>query len=135
MTEGELLDLAVSSTDTILQLVSTGFAFVSAYIAGLFFFLGKAPFALRFMGFALLSVALAFLGVVALGLLGILVGADDAWRELTNTATGVTSLGGERPAFLLGISVYEGGALLGFAAFGLLYLALLYLTFFFRWPK
>lgn len=135
MTESDLLALATDGTDAILQLVSTGFAFVSAYIAGLYFFLRKAPLALRLASFGLLSITLAFLGIVGLGLLGILFGADVAWREIGETATGVRSLGGERPAFLLGFSVYEAGAALGFAAFGLLYLALGFMTFFYRWPE
>ena len=135
MTEAELLELALEGTNGVLMLVSTAFAFVSAYIAGLYFVLRGAPFALRLAAFALISVTLAFLGVISMGLLGILFGADTAWRELGQTASGVTSLGGERPEFLLGLSVYEAGAVLGFASFGLLYIALAYMTFFYRWPE
>ncbi len=133
MSEGDLLALAVDNTDALVQLVSTAFGVVSAYIAGLFFFLNRAPLALRLAAYALLSVSLAFLGLVALGIYGIIVGADAAWRALPETASGVTSLGGERPAPLLGLSVYEAGAALGATAFASVYLALGYMTFFYRW--
>ncbi|MEM9726580.1 MAG: hypothetical protein AAF909_14115 [Pseudomonadota bacterium] len=133
MNENDLLSLATDGTEAVLTLVSTAFAFISAYIAGLYFFLRKAPLALRLASFALLSVTLSFLGIIALGLLGILYGADVAWRELDATATNVTSLGGERPDFLMGLSVYEAGAASGFLAFSLLYLALGFMTFFYRW--
>lgn len=134
MTESELLALATDGTETVIQLVSTAFGIISAYIAGLYFLLSRAPVALRLAAYLLLSICLAFLGVLALGLLGILGGADTAWRALETTTTGVRSLGGERHAALFGLSVYEIGAGLGFAAFTLVYLALGYMTFFYRWP-
>ncbi len=133
MTETELLDLAIEATDNILQILSVAFGLVSAYIAGLYFFLNRAPFALRLAAFVLLSIGLAFLGVVAFGVHGILVGMDAAWRGLPATASGITSVGGERPAWLGGLSVYEAAVLLGFAVFALVYLALAYVTFIYRW--
>lgn len=133
MTEADLLALANDGTETTIQLVSTAFAIVSAYIAGLFFFLGRAPFLLRFVSFCLLSITLAFFGLLAFGLFGVLEGADAAWRALPETATGVTSLGGERPPALRGFSIYEVTVLLGFSAFALVYVAMAYMTFIYRW--
>lgn len=133
MTEEELLGLAIGGTDAVVQIVATAFAIISAYIAGLHFFLGRSGLGLKAASFLLLSVALAFLGVMAMGLYGILGGTDAAWRALPEVASGVTSLGGERPPYLMGFSVYEVGAGLGFGAFALVYVALAYLTFVHRW--
>lgn len=135
MGEDALLELAMEGVGVVIALVSTAFGIISAYIAGLFFFLRRAPFTLRFAAFGLLSVTLAFMGLLALGLLGILGGADEAWRALESTVSGVNSLGGERPEILFGLSVYEAGAGLGFGSFALVYLMLAYMTFFYRWPE
>lgn len=134
MGEGDLLSFALEGTNVVIALVSTAFGIISAYIAGLYFFLNRAPLALRLSAFALLSVTLAFMGLLAVGVLGMLAGADQAWRGLPATVTGVRSLGGERPEILFGLSIYEVGAGLGFGSFALVYVALAYLTFLYRWP-
>ena len=134
MTEGELLELSQMATENILNVLSVSFGVIFAYMGGLYFFLRHAPFALRFIAFTLLSVALAFIGVVAFGVHGMLAGMDSAWRTLPENVTGIQSFGGERPAALGGFSIYEAGVMLGFSVFGLVYLALAYVTFAFRWP-
>lgn len=133
MTEAELLERSIEATDNILQILSVAFGLISAYIGGLYFFLHRAPFALRLVAFALLSVGLAFLGVVAYGVHGILTGMDVAWRALPETSTGIRSFGGETAPFLGGLTVYETAVILGFGVFALVYLALAHLTFVYRW--
>jgi hypothetical protein len=73
------------------------------------------------------------MGVVTWGLHELLLGTDRAWFKLGKTATEVTTFGGERPDYLHGLTLYQGGALLGLLAFVLIYLALGYLTFWYRW--
>lgn len=133
MTEAELLELSNEATSNILHILSVAFGLVSAYIAGLYLFLRRAPLALRFVAFVLLSIGLAFLGVVAYGVHGMLTGMDVAWRALPETASGIVSFGGERPAVLGGFSIYETAVILGFGVFGLVYMALAWLTFLYRW--
>ena len=135
VTEGQLLELSIASIGNILHVLSVAFGLIFAYIGGLYFFLNRAPLALRLIAFGLLSIGLAFIGVVTLGIHGILIGMDGAWRDLPITATGVVSLGGERPPILGGVSFYEAGVALGFAVFGFVYIALAYLTFGYRWPE
>lgn len=135
MSEPDLMSLAVEGIESVLSLVSTAFAIISAYIAGLYFFLSRAPIGLRIAGFSLLTISLIFLGMMALGLYGLLNGADVAWRDLANTASGVTSLGGERPEWFLGLSVAEASLSIGFLAFGAVYAALAYMTFVYRWAE
>lgn len=133
MTEAEILVLRGGLTGLVISVVSVSFGMVSAYIAGLWLFLKNAPFALRFVAFALLSVGLIFMGAMTWGLHELLLSTDRAWAKLDTTATGIPSFGGERPAFLGGLSIYEASAGLGLIAFGAIYLALAYMTFLFRW--
>lgn len=135
MTEAEILDVRNETTGLVISLVSVGFGMISAYLAGLWFFLRAAPAFLRFVGFTLLSIGLAFLGVVGIGLHGVLLGTDTAWEKLPETATEIPSFGAVRSEALGGLTFYEAGAGLGFTAFGAIYLALAFMTFFYRWPK
>jgi hypothetical protein len=65
MSEAELMQGVFSSIQVVISLFSTFFAMVSAYIAGLYFFLNRAPLALKFLAFFLLSIGLVFLGGAA----------------------------------------------------------------------
>ncbi len=83
----------------------------------------------------LLSSGLAFMGALIVGLNVLLMKSDEAWAKLGKTLINLDSFGGERPSFLLGLSIYQASAGLGTAAFVALYVALAYLTFFYRWPE
>lgn len=65
MTESEIMQAFLASGQVVISLFSMFFAMISAYIAGLYFFLNQAPLALRLLAFALLSVGLVFLGAAA----------------------------------------------------------------------
>ncbi|MGD9845960.1 MAG: hypothetical protein AB7U47_11300 [Variibacter sp.] len=135
MSESEILSIHYELTALIISVVSVSFGMISAYIVGLWLFLKQAPFPLRLLAFLLLSCALAFMGVLTGGLNVHLLGSARAWSKLGATSTGITSLGSERPDILQGLSIYELAAGLGFLAFGAIYIALLYFTFFYRWPE
>jgi hypothetical protein len=134
MTEGEILSIRNELTGLVLSVVSVSFGMISAYIVGLLLFLRNAPFGLRAVSFLLLSCGLAFMGVVTGGLNALLIGSERAWSRLDTTSVGIASFGGERPAALHGLSLYEASAALGCAAFGAIYIALFFFTFFYRWP-
>ncbi len=133
MSEGESLSIRNELTALGVSVVSVSFGLISAYIVGLWLFLRRAPFVLRFLSFALLTCGLAFMGALTGGLNGLLLGTERAWLKLPATSVEIASFGGERPDFLLGLSLYEASAVLGGAAFGAIYVALFYLTFFYRW--
>ena len=65
MTEAEIMQAFLASGQVVISLFSMFFAMISAYIAGLYFFLNQAPVALRLLAFVLLSVGLVFLGAAA----------------------------------------------------------------------
>jgi hypothetical protein len=135
MTEAEILAVRIGLTGLIISVVSVSFGMISAYIAGLWLFLRRAPLLLRALTFALLSFGLLFMGVLTWGLHEMLLGSDRAWAKLGANTVDIATFGGERPDYLHGLTLYQGGALLGLAAFVAIYFALGYLTFFYRWEE
>ncbi len=135
MSEAEILVLRGGLTGLVISVVSVSFGMISAYIAGLWLFLKDAPFALRGLAFLLLTAGLAFMGAITWGLHELLLSTDRAWAKLGETATGITDFGGLRPPYLGGWSLYEASAGLGLASFASIYLALAYMTFFYRWRR
>ncbi len=133
MTEAEILAMRIGLTGLIISVVSVAFGMISAYIAGLWLFLKRAPFSLRALAFTLLSLGLLFMGFVMWGIHELLLGTDRAWLKLGKTASEFATFGGERPDYLHGLTLYQGGALLGLFAFVAIYAALGYLTFWYRW--
>lgn len=134
MSEAEILAMRIGLTGLIISVVSVSFGMISAYIAGLWLFLKRSPLPLRALAFGLLSIGLLFMGTLTWGLHELLLGTDRSWAKLGVNSMGVQSFGGERPDYLFGLTLYESGALLGFVAFGAIYMALAYLTFGYRWP-
>ncbi len=134
MTEAEILLIRGGLTGLVISIVSVSFGMISAYIAGLWLFLRRAPTSLRFIAFSLLTFGLVFMGAVAWGLHALLLGTDRAWTRLGEKATRISDFGGDRPAYLQGLSLYEVSAALGLVAFVSIYLALAYMTFVYRWP-
>jgi hypothetical protein len=133
MSEGEILSIRNELTGLVLSVVSVSFGMISAYIVGLWLFLKEAPLALRVLTFLLLSSGLAFMGALTGGLHALLLGTERAWSKLGATSVEIASFGGERPAILNGLSLYEASAALGGVAFAAIYVALFYFTFFYRW--
>lgn len=134
MSEAEILAMRIGLTGLVISVVSVSFGMISAYIAGLWLFLKRSPLPLRTLAFGLLSIGLLFMGTLTWGLHELLLGTDRSWAKLPVNSMGVATFGGERPDYLFGLTLYEAGALLGFVAFGAIYVALAYLTFGYRWP-
>lgn len=134
MSEFEILAIRNELTGLVISVVSVSFGMISAYVVGLWLFLKDAPLALRSLCFVLLSCGLGFMGAMTGGMHALLVGTERAWSKLAATSVGIASFGGERPEMLHGLSLYEASAVLGGLAFGAIYIALFYFTFFYRWP-
>ena len=135
MTEAEILSVRNELTAIVVSVASFSFAMISAYIVGLWLVLKDAPLSLRALAFVLLTSGLAFMGVMAAGLNDLLLGTETAWSKLAKTATELPGFGNARPDYLAGLTVYEFAAALGGIVFAAIYLALFYLTFFYRWPE
>ena len=134
MNEAELMQALYASTQTVVSLFSIFCTITSAYIAGLYLFLNRAPFALRLLAFLLLSIALAFLG----GATAIQQGAQDAiiaaWSKLPSPSIPVdVLLNPIRIRQLEGYPIKEIGTSIGWLATASIYLSLAYMTFLYRW--
>ena len=135
MSEAELMQGVFSSAQVVISLFSTFFAMISAYIAGLYFFLNRAPVALKLLAFFLLSVGLLFLGGAAISQQRLQVGLLAAWAKLSSPAIAVDAvLRNPFPVSLpLGWSLYDVGVSVGWLTALCVYVALGYMTFLHRW--
>lgn len=135
MSEAEVMQGVFSSVQVVISLFSTFFAMISAYIAGLYFFLNRAPLALKLVAFFLLSIGLVFLAGAALSQQRLQVGLLAAWAKMTSPAIAVDAvLRNPFPVSLpLGWSFYDVGVNVGWLTALCVYLALGYMTFFYPW--
>ena len=136
MSEAELMQALIGSIQVVVGVFSMFFAIVSAYIAGLFFFLNRAPLSLRLLAFFLLSVGLAFLGGSALIQQRLQEGLLAAWARLPSPSVAVEAVRTPLPLGLPGgLSVQDAGVIVGWVTAVCVYLALAHLTFFYRWQS
>lgn len=132
MSEAELIHARLGTLSVILTILSMMFTLVSAYLAGLNYFLGRSPLPIKLTAFALVSLGFLFLGGITFSLQPLHDGVLVAWELQTRTATGVPTL---RPSPLPtgSIEVQSVGKWLGWSFATIIYLALFYLTFVFDW--
>jgi hypothetical protein len=133
MTEAEILSNAIQAAQATAAIFSLFLTIVSAYIAALYFFLCRAP-CLRTMAFALLSIAFVALGALALNMQYLGEGLHTAWLKLPRKATGMDVLGPPIVVRSLFLNGREAASWAAWALGGVVYVALTYLTFLYRWP-
>ncbi len=134
MTESEIMQAFLASGQVVISLFSMFFAMISAYIAGLYFFLNHAPLALRLLAFILLSVGLVFLGAAAAIQQWLQQSLAIAWAKVPSPIFSIGSLRDPLPLALpYGLSLTEVGTILGWITAMSVYLALGYMTFIYRW--
>jgi hypothetical protein len=134
VSEPELVQALMGSAQVVVAVFSMFFTICSAYIAGLFFFLNRAPFSLRLLAFFLLSVGLVFLGGSAMTQQRLQEQLFAAWAKLPAPAIAIDALRSPLPMPLPGGALLQdAGVVLGWATALCVYLALAYLTFLHRW--
>ena len=134
MTESELLQVSLSAAGTLLSIFSLFFGFISAYVVALYLFLHRAPLALKFLAFLLVTLAFIFIAAMGWNLQYIGEGIHHAWAGLDHRATGLANLG---PPLIVRTIFIDSHELTGWVAWGMggiLYVLLGYLTFVYRWP-
>ena len=133
MTEAEVIAAFATLGQAFLAGLQASFAIISAYIVALYFFLGRAPLAMRVLAFAFFSATLAVLGVYLAGAKAYGDGIAVELAEL-QTRANLSTLG----RVVLWLVNHPQAYALLYASLGIGltgYLALFYLTFFYRWPK
>lgn len=135
MSEAEIIEVRLLGGAFILSLFSVFFGIVSAYIAGLYFFLNRATPTLRLLAFFVLTMAFLFLGGVALSVSDVIEVMNSAWLKLDIPRDDTQVLRGWLMGFGGSFTLYYVGALVGWAVAFMIYVALGYMTFGYRWPE
>jgi hypothetical protein len=134
VSKAELMEARWLGASFVLSLFSVFFGVVSAYIAGLYFVLSKATLPLRLLAFFVLSMGFLFLAGMAIGNTDLIEVMAVGWDSLDIPL----AKGQVVRAFMSWIGgsmqLYFIGAMLGWAVAFIVYIALAYLTFFYRWP-
>lgn len=141
MTEGEVVERLVEFTSILLAGLSVLFTVVSAYVAGLNYFIGTSRFLGRLCAFAFITLVFALLMVVMMGasnlhagLIARLVELDGLGQltaagraALANSALGVYEIAG------YAVSVDQAVQIAIWGSAGAIYGGLAYMTFIHRW--
>lgn len=135
MSEAEIIEVRWLGAGFILSLFSVFFGIVSAYVAGLYFFLSKSAFALRLLAFFVLTMGFLFLGGMAISVTDIIEVMISAWDKLAIPLDSTQWVRGFIVQFGGSLQLYKIGAVLGWAVAFIVYLSLFFLTFFYRWPR
>jgi len=138
MSESELLQGLFGAIQSVLTVFSLFFTLTPGYLAALYLFLYRAPFALRLVAFGLLSVGLVFLGGTAAVIQQLQDSLFTAWDKIPNAAVNLKAMRNPLPLELaasLPVHQQQIGVATGWAVAAAVYLALLYLTFLYRWPE
>lgn len=138
MTEAEMMQQMFNVMTSVLTIFSLFFTLVSGYLAALYLFLAHAPVALRLVAFGLLSIGMVFLGGVTMTVQNIQNGLFAQWAKLAAPTMPIAQL--RNPvaiAALLenGWTMHDLGTWIGWGVASLVYVALAYLTFVYRWPQ
>ncbi len=137
MTESEILQGMIGSIQSVMSLFSMFFAMISGYIVALFLFLNRAPLALRLLAFILLSLGLVFLGGSAISIQRIQDGLFAGWARIANPMIDVELLRNPIRHAIIPATTWSQqhlGVGIGWTVAVLVYIALAYLTFGYRWP-
>ena len=135
MTESDIIQAAIQAAQASTAVFSIFLTIVSAYLAGLYFFIYQAPLGLRLIAFFLLSISLVTLGALAFNLQYLGEGMHTAWQKLPHHTTDMETLGPPlivRSVFLDG---REAASLIAWALGAVVYVSLAYMTFVYSWPK
>jgi hypothetical protein len=133
MTEADITQQIMMMMDLTINGTAVFFSMISAYIVALFFFIHRAPIALKLVSFLFFTLACAFLMVFMRGTFDHAQALQAALVELSKQ--GPLSPVGEA-AIRRGIGAESVDATLRnvmWGALGFVYLSLIYLTFVRRW--
>jgi hypothetical protein len=131
VSEAEISNQLLALSGLALSGVSVFFTLFSAYVVALYFFLYNAPLTMRLAVFIFLTMAVLYLAMLA--------------NEMSNHALGLhralEELAARKPLTAGGQALLHGGdsnvdlRWMNIAGLVVNYLALLYLTFFYRWGR
>ncbi len=132
MTEAELTEQILTISELVFIIVSVMFTVISAYIVGLYWFLRKTSLLIRLTAFGLFSFTTLVMSINGYGVYRHASGVMQALQELQakSTLSALGQMALEQAA--QNVTVFVGASTFVLAL--LIYLSLVYLTFFYRWP-
>lgn len=140
MSEADILQALAGFTDTVLLGLSVFFTVVSAYVAGLNYFVRRSPVLGRACAFVFLSFILALLLMVMAGAQGLHDGLMAALRDLppasVSPAGRAAIANADAEIMTFSGHIFSVNALVRYGLWigmGLTYAGLFFLTFVFRW--
>ena len=134
MSLSELIEARFDSANTIIATFSLFFTIVSAYIAALYFFLGKAPVPMRVIAFALLSISFLFLAVLVANVTEVVEVLISRWVEAAIPVAPGERLRNWLAGWGSDYLLYYAGVALTTVVGVAVYVVLGYLTFLYSWP-
>lgn len=137
MSEGDVVEQLGNHTDTLIAGLSLIFSIVSAYIVALNYFIGSSNFLARLGSFAFVTLVLAMLAMLLMGVQSTHDGLIARLAELqaagTLSAAGQAVLANATPQQDGGASLDAILSLLSTIGLGFVYVALGYMTFLHKW--
>lgn len=140
MSEGETVEQLVDFMTILLNGAGVFFTIVSVYLAGLNYVLHNEKMVARLAAFLFVTLSLGMMVTVLIGAQSVHRGLVDRLRELRDegrlTAAGEAALRNQEQQFMIGpmaVSIDDGVAYTIYATMVVIYLALIYLTFIYRW--
>lgn len=137
MSEAEAVEQLGNHTDTLIAGLSLIFSIVSAYIVALNYFIGSSNFLARLGSFLFITLVLAMLAMLLLGVQsthdGLVARLAELQAEGTLTAAGQAVLANATPRKDGGLSLDALLNLSSTVGLGFVYLALAYMTFVHQW--
>lgn len=140
MSEGEVVEQLVDFMSILLSGAGVFFTIVSVYLAGLNYVLHNEKFVARMAAFIFVSLSLGMMVTVLIGAQSIHAGLIDRLRDLRDsnelTAAGVAALRNHELgwSYMGGVVTIDEAVLYSiYASMAVTYIALIYLTFLYRW--
>ncbi len=133
MTEVEFLNLNAQILEAAGAVTATSLTLIFGYLAGLYFFLGRAPRTIRILGFAFMTIALAWSWAGQVGIVQIVESAFGRADIAISEGATYVYLTNDRLSFW--INWMSNAHVVMNVVFIFIWLSFLYATFFYNWRR
>lgn len=141
MDEGQAVEILVTQTSILLAGVGVFFSIISVYLAGLNYFLAEESWFTKFLAFVFVTIALVMVMAILYGAqvqhAGLIARLDELADAGSLSPAGRAALGNFEQGFAYApnhvLTIDEAVVYFTWGAGAVTYLALIYLTFFYRW--
>lgn len=133
MTEVEFLNLNAQILEAAGAVTATSLTLIFGYLAGLYFFLGRAPRTIRILGFAFMTIALVWSWAGQVSILQVVEGTLGRADIAISEGATYVYLTNDRLSFW--INWMSSAQVVLNAVFVFVWISFLYATFFYNWRR